>query len=188
VLSLARTIEGKDRHTEGHCERLTAYAVALGRHLDLSTAELTALDRAGVVHDIGKVSVPDAILLKPGHLTPEEWTVMRRHPVIGEHICEPIHSLRHALPIIRHHHEKYDGSGYPDGLVGEEVPLTARVLQVADVFDALTTDRPYRRALAPERALDTLRQETEKGWWDPEVVAAFRRLVLHGGLHDEVNA
>ncbi len=178
LLVLGRSIEGKDPYTEGHCERLSARATELGKRIGLSADEITALDRAGIVHDIGKIAVPDAILLKRGQLTPDEWTIMRKHPVTGEHICGPIHSFRLVLPIIRHHHEKYDGSGYPDALSGKEIPTTARVLQVVDVYDALTTERPYKPALSRAEALKTMRSEVDKGWWDSKLVAEFERLTL----------
>ena len=125
-----------------------------------------------------RLAVPDAILLKRGRLTPDEWAIMRKHPVTEEHICGPIHSFRLVLPIIRHHHEKYDGSGYPDGVRGEEIPITARVSQIADVYDALTTERSYKPALAPAEALTTMHSEIEKGWWDPDVFAEFRDFIL----------
>jgi putative two-component system response regulator len=144
LFSLARSIEGKDPYTHGHCERLSDYSARLGEHLGLAEDEITALRRAGVVHDIGKVAVPDAILLKPSRLTEEEWKLIKEHPVVGERICAPLKSFRLVLPIIRHHHEKLDGTGYPDGLRGEAIPITARVLQIVDVYDALTTERPCR--------------------------------------------
>jgi putative two-component system response regulator len=137
LFSLARSIEGKDPYTHGHCERLSEYSTLLGEQLGLPEDQITALRRAGVVHDIGKVAIPDSILLKPGRLTEEEWKIMREHPVVGERICAPLKSFRLVLPIIRHHHEKFDGSGYPDGLRGEAIPLAARVLQIVDVYDAL---------------------------------------------------
>ncbi len=177
LLALARSIEGKDPYTEGHCERLSKYASALGSRLGLSLDDTVALERAGVLHDIGKVAVPDSILLKEGPLTEDEWTVVREHPVMGEHICRPIRSFAPVLPIIRHHHEKFDGSGYPDGLSGGHIPITARVLQVADVFDALTTHRPYRPAMSQEKAFETMRAEVGRGWWDPDVFAALPDLV-----------
>ncbi len=180
LLTLARSIEGKDPYTEGHCERLSAHAAKLGRRLGLAEDDVTALERGGIVHDMGKVAVPDAILLKRGPLTAEEWAVMRQHPIVGEHICAPIHSFRLVLPIIRHHHEKRDGSGYPDGQAGEEISVTARVLQVVDVYDALITERPYKPALSPAEALKTMRMEVDKGWWDGDVLAEFRRLILDG--------
>jgi putative two-component system response regulator len=173
VLTLARSIEGKDPYTEGHCERLAEYASALATSLDLPEDQVTALRRAGIVHDVGKIAVPDAILLKPAPLTDAEWTVMRRHPVVGERICQGLKSFRPVLPIIRHHHEHRDGSGYPDGLASDAIPLTARILQVVDVYDALTTDRPYRRALPADEALRIIDVETKRGWWDPTVVGAF---------------
>jgi putative two-component system response regulator len=177
LFSLARSIESKDPYTHGHCERLAEYAISLGRRLGIPEEQITALRRAGVVHDIGKVAVPDAVLLKPGKLTEEEWAVIRQHPVVGERICAPLKSFRLVLPIIRHHHEKYDGSGYPDGLRGEGIPIAARVLQIVDVFDALTTERPYKKAFSTVEALDTMKQEVAKGWWDPKIFAEFDRLV-----------
>ena len=177
LFSLARSIEGKDPYTHGHCERLSAYSARLGEHMGLGTEEITALRRAGVVHDIGKVAVPDAVLLKPGRLTEEEWKLIREHPLVGERICAPLRSFRLVLPIIRHHHEKLDGSGYPDGLKGDAVPLTARVLQIVDVYDALTTERPYKRAFPVAEALRTMNEEVAKGWWDPQIFARFEQIV-----------
>ncbi|MCI0457949.1 MAG: response regulator [Gemmataceae bacterium] len=178
LFALARSIEGKDPYTEGHCERLSSYSAQLGERIGLPEEEITALRRGGVVHDIGKVAVPDAILLKPGPLTAEERDVIQKHPVVGERICSPLKSFRSVLPIIRHHHEKYNGTGYPDGLKGEDIPLTARVLQIVDVYDALTTARPYKRALTREEALEVMEQEVAKGWWDPQLFELFRRLSL----------
>lgn len=178
LFSLARSIEGKDPYTHGHCERLSAYSARLGEHLGLRTDEITALRRAGVVHDIGKVAVPDAILLKPGRLTEEEWKLVREHPVVGESICAPLRSFRLVLPIIRHHHEKLDGSGYPDGLRGDAIPVTARVMQIVDVYDALSTERPYKKAFPAYEALQTVKEEVGKGWWDPQIFAQFERLVM----------
>jgi cyclic di-GMP phosphodiesterase len=177
LFALARSIEGKDRYTEGHCERLANYSARLGAHLGLPGQEIEALRRAGVVHDIGKVAVPDAILHKPGPLTRREQTILQRHPVVGEGICEPLKSFQLVLPIIRHHHEKMNGSGYPDGLRGQEIPLTARVLQVVDVYDALTTARSYKRALSTAKALAMIEKEVKKGWWDPEIFHEFARLM-----------
>jgi len=177
LFSLALTIEAKDPYTEGHCDRLSKYSVALGEKLDLSQDLRVALRRGGLIHDIGKLAVPDHILLKPGPLTPEERKIMERHTVIGEGICAPLRSFRHVLPIIRHHHEKQDGSGYPDGLKGEQVPLTARILQITDIYDALTTDRPYRKALPQEKAFAILREEVKRGWWDGAILDEFETVV-----------
>src|ERR1700722_4129630 len=180
LFSLARSIEGKDPYTHGHCERLSDYSVRLGEHLGLSEDQLVALRRAGIVHDVGKIAVPDAILLKPGRLTPDEWIIIREHSVVGERICAPLKSFRFVLPIIRHHHEKFDGSGYPDGLRGDAIPVTARVLQIVDVYEALTTDRPYKKAFSITDALQTMKQEVAKGWWDPHIFDQFERLVRNG--------
>jgi putative two-component system response regulator len=180
LFSLARSIEGKDPYTHGHCERLSEYSARLGEHLKLPEEQLIALRRAGVVHDVGKIAVPDAILLKPGRLTEEEWKIIREHPVVGERICAPLKSFRFVLPIIRHHHEKLDGSGYPDGLRGDAIPVTARVLQIVDVYDALTTERPYKRAFSTADALRTMEEEVAKGWWDPHIFDQFEHLVRSG--------
>ena len=180
LFTLARSIEGKDPYTHGHCERLSEYSARLGEHLGLSEDQLIALRRAGVVHDIGKIAVPDAILLKPGALTPDEWKLIKEHPVVGERICAPLKSFRFVLPIIRHHHEKFDGSGYPDGLRGEAIPMAARVLQIVDVYDALTTDRPYKKAFSITDALQTMKEEVAKGWWDSHIFDQFERLVRSG--------
>jgi len=180
LFTLARSIEGKDPYTHGHCERLSEYSASLGKHLGLPEDVLTALRRAGVVHDIGKIAVPDSIILKPSSLSPEEWKLMREHPVVGERICEPLKYFRLVLPIIRHHHEKFDGSGYPDGLKGEHIPITARVLQIVDVYDALTTVRPYKAAFSITDALQTMKLEVAKGWWDPQIFDEFEKLMRSG--------
>lgn len=177
LFTLARSIEGKDPYTHGHCERLAGYSARLGEQLGLSKDEIIALQRAGIVHDVGKIAVPDAILLKPGRLTEDEWAVIRQHPTIGERICAPLKSFRLVLPIIRHHHEKYDGTGYPDGLRAEEIPISARILQIVDVFDALTTERPYKQALSIPDAMQTMREEVSKGWWDPKIFSEFEQLL-----------
>jgi len=187
LFALARSIEGKDPYTEGHCERLADYSSRLAEYMGLPSPQIKALRRAGIVHDIGKVAVPDSILLKPARLTRSEKLILRRHPVVGERICAPLKSFQLVLPIIRHHNETMNGSGYPDGLKGEQIPLTARVLQIVDVYDALTTERPYKRALSIEEALRMMRSEIRKGWWDERVFHAFEHMmsieeVRHRGL------
>ena len=177
LFALARSIEGKDPYTEGHCERLSDYSSRLGRFLGLSPPEVVALRRGGIVHDIGKVAVPDSILLKPGPLTREEQEVMRQHTIVGQRICAPLKSFQLVLPVIRHHHEKRDGSGYPDGLKGDDIPLTARILQIVDVYDALTTRRPYKRAMPPAEALRMMECEIERGWWDGLIFREFTHML-----------
>jgi putative two-component system response regulator len=177
IFALARSIEGKDPYTQGHCERLADYSARLGEHMGLPVEEIKALRRAGIVHDIGKVAVPDSILLKPSRLSRTEQKILRLHPVVGERICASLKSFQLVLPIIRHHHEKMDGSGYPDGLQGKQIPLTVRILQIVDVYDALSTQRPYKPALSTDAALDVMKNEVKKGWWDPEVLAAFEELI-----------
>lgn len=181
LFSLALSIEAKDKYTEGHCERLSQYSVLLAQRLNLPEELQTALQRGGIVHDVGKVAVPEHILLKPGPLTPEERKIMEQHPVVGERICAPLKSFRHVLPIIRHHHEKQDGSGYPDGLKGAEIPLTARILQIVDVYDALATDRPYRKAMSPEGAFSVMWEEVKRGWWEGALVQELEKLFAERG-------
>jgi putative two-component system response regulator len=182
LYTLASSIEAKDPYTEGHCDRLSRYSVALATHLGLPDEQRVALRRGGIVHDIGKVAVPEQILLKAGPLDPGERLLMEAHTVLGERICAPLKSFRHVLPIIRWHHERRDGSGYPDRLKGDAIPLTARILQTVDLFDALTTDRPYRRALPHEQALETMREEARRGWWDSALVDAFEAMVDGGPM------
>jgi putative two-component system response regulator len=180
LFSLAHSIEARDPYTHGHCERLAEMSARMGERLGVPEEQIKALRRAGVVHDIGKVAVADSILLKPGPLTADETKVMQKHPVVGERICAPLKTFRLVLPIIRHHHEKHNGTGYPDGLSGDEIPLTARILQLSDVYDALTTDRPYKVAFTPEVALDLMGEEAERGWWDRGLFEAFREMIrLH---------
>lgn len=183
LFTLARIVEGRDADTEGHCNRLSVLGERLGARLGLPRQSQIALRRAGVIHDIGKVVVPDAVLLKRGPLNDDEWTVMRRHAIEGERICSPLQSFRDVLPIIRHHHERLDGTGYPDGLKGDEIPITARVLQIVDVFDALSMSRPYKAALTPGAALGVMEEEVRRGWWDPAVFAEFTKMVNEGGAN-----
>jgi len=173
ICSLGLSVESRDPYTEGHCERLAQNATELGRYLGLDDESLVALRRGGYLHDLGKISVPDEILKKGSNLTPQEWVIMKQHPLTGEAICRPLKSLRLVLPIIRHHHEHSDGSGYPDGLRDGEIPLLPRILQVVDIYDALRTARPYKPALAHEQAAITMREEAKAGLWDDELVAEF---------------
>lgn len=173
ILSLALTIEARDGTTDGHCQRLADYAAALGNAIGLAPHEIAALQLGGYLHDIGKVGIADNILLKPGPLTPDEYERMKQHTIIGDTLCGELRSLRHVRPIVRHHHERQDGSGYPDGLKGDAVPLLAQIIGVVDVFDALTTSRPYKTALSVERAIQILLDEVDRGWRRRSLVETF---------------
>lgn len=173
LCTLGLSVESRDPYTEGHCERLAENASNLGRHLSLHEDEITALRRGGYLHDLGKIAVPDEILKKGADLTPEEWIIMKRHPITGENICRPLKSLRLVLPLIRNHHEHFNGTGYPDGLHGHQIPLLARILQVVDVYDALRTARPYKPAHSHEQAAVIMRDEAQAGLWDEELVVEF---------------
>jgi putative two-component system response regulator len=181
VFSIARVVEARDQDTGDHCERLARLGVRLGERLGLDAEQITALRRGGYLHDLGKIGIPDAVLLKPGKLTPDEWSVMKRHVEIGVEICSPLRTLQPVLPIMRHHHERFDGSGYPDRLSGEDIPLLARVFQVVDIYDALTVDRCYREAMSVEQAVDVVSSETAKGFWDPAIVREFLAMLDQEG-------
>ncbi len=174
--SLVLTVEARDAYTLGHCERLAEYATALGGVLGLSEEETLTLRRGGYFHDLGKIAVPDSVLLKRGPLTPEEFTVIREHPVIGDRLCGDLRSLRRVRPIVRLHHERLDGSGYPDGLKGDAIPLVAQIIGIVDVYDAMTTDRPYRSALDSAVAFAQLEDEVRRGWRRADLVDPFIKL------------
>jgi putative two-component system response regulator len=176
LFALAQAIEKKDHGMGDHCERIARFSVALGMSIGLPRQHLLALYRGGYLHDIGKVAIPDAILFKPGRLDAAEWDVMKTHTLKGEEICRSLKSLAPVLPIIRSHHERWDGSGYPDRLDGARIPLLARILQIADVYDALTSARSYKEPLEPGDALAIMQAETERGWRDPVLMKAFREL------------
>jgi putative two-component system response regulator len=171
--SLARSVEAKDGTTGAHCDRLIREGKAFGSFLDLSRLDIRALSRAGVLHDIGKIGIPDSVLMKPGKLDSDEWEIMKRHPVIGAELLAPLSTMVRVVPIVRHHHERWDGAGYPDGLKGDEIPFLARCFQLLDAFDALTTERPYKRAFSINETCDILKQECTEGRWDPELMPRF---------------
>lgn len=173
ILMLASTIEARDPYTEGHCNRISEYSRRFAERIGLNADDVEACRLGGIVHDIGKVIVPDSVLESPFRLTDEQWKIMEQHPTKGEDIFKGLKSFRALLPIIRSHHEKQDGSGYPDGLSGEDIPITARVLQIVDVYDALTTARPYKEAYSQDKAFRIMREEVVKGWWDPELCEQF---------------
>ncbi|HJR58314.1 MAG TPA: HD domain-containing phosphohydrolase [Vicinamibacterales bacterium] len=172
-LTLGRIVEARDPYTVGHCERLAQYATALGAALELGASDLDALYRGAFLHDIGKIGIPDRILLRKGPLARHDYELMKRHPDIGDSLCGTLRSLESVRPIVRHHHERLDGTGYPDGLSGEEIPLLARIVRVVDVFDALTTERPYRKALPAQNAYKMLMEEARAGWCSEDIVRRF---------------
>jgi putative two-component system response regulator len=176
ILSLGLTIEARDPNTEGHCQRLAAYATALGARLGLADDQLVALNRGGFLHDIGKIGIPDAVLLKAGRLTASEYALMQQHTVIGDKLCSELRLLEDVRPIVRHHHERPDGTGYPDQLTGESIPMLTRILSVVDVYDALTTERPYKLALPSDHAVRELREEAARGWKFETIVEEFATL------------
>lgn len=177
IFSLARAVEAKDKYTEGHCGRLSSLAVNLGRKLKLNEGDLTILKRGGILHDIGKISIDDSILLKAGPLTSSEFEIIKTHPEVGETICAPLKTLKPVLPTIRYHHEKYNGSGYPEGLKGKQIPIHARIIGIVDCYDALTSDRPYRPALKKEESLKIMTDEMKQGLWDPKIMDTFFRII-----------
>ena len=173
VTMLGQIVEARDPYTEGHCERLADYATALGEALGLSAFDLDTLSRGAALHDVGKIGVPDAVLLKRGRLDPEEMALMRQHPVIGDGLCRTVRSLERVRPIVRSHHEREDGRGYPDGLSGGKIPLLAQIVGVVDVFDALTTCRPYRKAMTTQIAYEIMLADASSGWCPVDLVVMF---------------
>lgn len=173
IIALARTIDARDRYTYGHSARVSLYAGLLGERIGLDGRALATVRRGGLFHDFGKIAVRDAVLLKPAKLTREEYAEIQRHPQEGRDLLQTMKTLSHAMGVVYHHHERMDGSGYPDGLTGEAIPLTARVTTIADVFDALTTARVYRGALSRQEALGIMADEVRKGWWDGRLLEEF---------------
>ena len=182
VVSLALLIEARDGNTEGHCHRMANYATALGRVLGLGEDDLQALHRGGFLHDIGMLAVPDAVVRKTGPLNPEEFEVMTSHTIVGDSLVRNLRSLEPVRPIVRHHHERYDRSGYPDGLVGDEIPLLAQIIGVVDIYDAVTSRRPYQDPHSPQEAIEILRTQAQRGWRRRDLIDAFAALVESGRL------
>lgn len=182
IAALANAIEGKDAYTCGHVERVAAYALEVGRRMGVDPAGLTALRVGGLVHDIGKVGIPDAILNKPGRLTDEEMHIMQRHPVIGYDILKSLRTFTDVLPIVRWHHERPNGTGYPDGIMGDRLPLLPRIVAVVDTFDAVSTSRPYRTALPREKCEAILREDAAAGRLDPDATACLLEILQSSNL------
>lgn len=177
LFSIARAVESRDPNTGNHCERLIQLGCAFGEFLQLSRQEVRDLRWAGYLHDIGKIGIPDAILLKTGAFTPAEQKIMQQHVLIGEQICQPLRTMQGVLPVIRHHHERWDGSGYPDGLAADEIPFLVQVFQMVDIYDALTNERPYKPAFSPQESIDIMLGEVEKGWRNPALMQQFIQFV-----------
>jgi putative two-component system response regulator len=182
ISTLAVMVETRDGYSEGHCHRMAHYATALGRAIGLPEADLQALYRGGFLHDIGMLAIPDSLLRTPGPLRPEDYELIRSHTVIGDELCSRLRSLQAIRPIVRSHHERLDGSGYPDGLTGEEVPLLAQIVGIVDAFDAITSKRAYSEQQPAAMALTVLQRQVELGWRRADLVAAFGQLLQQGKL------
>ena len=182
---LGHIVEARDPYTEGHCQRLAEYATALGTALHLDASDLDTLNRGAVLHDVGKIALPDTVLLKPGRLDPDELELMREHTVVGDNLCRTVRSLQRVRPIVRSHHERQDGRGYPDRLRGNEIPLLAQIVAVVDVFDALTTNRPYRDAIPAKAAYEIMLKEAASGWVPVKLAQTF--IDLHRKRFGEVS-
>jgi len=188
IMTLAVMIEGRDGYAEGHCHRLANFASAMGRSLGLSSDEIQALYRGGFLHDIGMLTIPDPVLRKVGSLTPDEFELVKTHTVVGDSLCANLRSLQAVRPIVRHHHERFDGSGYPDGLIGNDIPLLAQIMSICDAYDALTTKSPYQDAQTTENAIRVLNFEVERGWRRGDLVETFIGLIETGRIASPVTA
>ena len=182
ITTLATMIEARDGHSDGHCHRMANYAAALGRRLNLDADDLQALRRGGMLHDIGMLAIPESVILKSGPLDPAEFDVVKTHTTVGDSLCSNLRSLQSVRPIVRHHHERRDGSGYPDRLQGNEIPLLAQIISVVDVYDAVTTRRAYQPSRSADEAVGVLRSEVEKGWRSHDLVEEFAGLLSDGKL------
>jgi putative two-component system response regulator len=182
ITTLAVMIETRDGHSEGHCHRIANHAVAIGRALGLGSADLQVLHRGGFLHDIGMIAISPTVLLKPGRLEPEEFEIVKSHTVIGDDLCRNLRALQAVRPIVRHHHERLDGSGYPDGLRGDQVPMLAQIVSVVDAYDAVMSSRPYQPQLSSDEALALLRREVVRGWRQDSIVDAFAEIIASGRI------
>ncbi|MFH1061611.1 MAG: HD domain-containing phosphohydrolase [Candidatus Omnitrophota bacterium] len=177
---LALALDARDNYTHNHSQEVTEYAVSIAREMGLSVKEIEIIRDAGVLHDIGKIGIPDSVLLKPGRLTDEEYDMIKKHPQIGKSILEPVQCLADKIPLIYHHHERIDGTGYPQGLSGEDIPLGARILAIADSYQAMTSDRPYRKALSMQIAISEL-EKFRGRQFDSKIVDVFLRVLKRMG-------
>ncbi len=183
LFSIAKAVESRDPVTGDHCERLMMLGKDFGEYLTLSRMAVRDLMWGGYLHDIGKIAIPDAVLLKKGSFTPEDRQIMNQHVIIGERICQPLRTMQGVLPIIRYHHERWDGSGYPDGLQGNDIPMLAQVFQIIDIYDALMSERPYKAALSQTQTLKIMQEETDRGWRNPELMLQFQSFIVNSPQH-----
>jgi putative two-component system response regulator len=183
ITTLAVMIESRDGYGEGHCYRMANYATGLGRRLQLDNYDLQALHRGGFLHDLGMLAIPDHILRRAGALEPEEYDLIKSHTIIGDSLCSNLRSLQAVRPIVRHHHERLDGSGYPDGLKGDQIPLIAQIMGVVDVFNAVTEQRPYQGTRSIIEGLNVLREQAQRGWRRPELVEQFAAMIEQDHAH-----
>jgi putative two-component system response regulator len=182
IFTLAGVVEARDQYTMEHCRRMAYYGRMLAEKLDMDAQQIQTIQHGAYLHDIGKIAIADNILMKKSKLDEQEFSQIKQHTVIGEKICQPLRTLKPVLPIIRSHHERFDGSGYPDGLKGEHIPQIAQVIALVDCYDAMTTTRPYREALTQSTVIDIFEQDTKNGLWEPKVAAAFIDLIKINGL------
>ncbi|RMG03882.1 MAG: response regulator [Nitrospirae bacterium] len=180
ILTLAVALEARDPYTKGHSTRVGELSEHFGRYIGLDEQTCEFLRKAGILHDIGKIGLSETLLLKPAPLAEEELEVIKQHPLIGEEICKPLQSLHQILPAIRHHHERWDGRGFPDGLKGKEIPLMARVLSIVDSYDAMLSERPYREGLSEKTVIRIMEEERDLGQWDPELLDVFIDMIKEG--------
>ena len=178
LFALANAIEARDEYTEGHISRVTDMVVKLGKIMSFPDEQVEILRKGAILHDIGKIGIADSILKKPGKLSPEEFEIMKQHTIIGEKICAPLKSLQNLLGMVRSHHERLDGTGYPDGLKDSDISMSTRILTVVDIFDSLVSEKPYREKMSVQNAVNILKEEAEKGWLDKEVVNLFIKNVV----------
>jgi putative two-component system response regulator len=188
IMTLATMIESRDGQTSGHCHRMANYSTALGRALGLPGADVQTLHRGGFLHDVGMLAIPDDVLRRAGALSDEEFELVKSHTEIGDRLCANLRSLQAVRPVVRHHHERLDGSGYPDRLRGDSIPLLAQIIGIVDVYEAVTSYRPYQRTQSIEQAVDLLQQQVERGWRRRDLVDAFTTLVMQGKFDSVSNA
>ena len=177
LMTLSTMIEVRDGYGEGHCYRMANYATGMGKGLGLSHADVQTLYRGAFLHDIGMLAIPEPVLSRNGPLNEHEYDLVKSHTVVGDRLCGTLRSLQSVRPIVRHHHERLDGSGYPDGLVGDKIPLLAQIVGIVDVFEAVTTERPYQKPKSIDEGMAVLRSHVERGWRQRQLVNAFEELV-----------